>query len=229
MAPKRALFEQFARVGKAVSNPSRLELLDLLSQGEKTVETLARQAGLSVTNTSNHLKELRSATLVESRKDGPYVFYRLADHAVHEFLRALQSLARRRLADVRQIVRDSFDSVDELEPVTGPELVERMRAGDVVVLDVRPVDEYAAGHIPGARSIPLPELERRLEELPREVEVVAYCRSPYCLFAPQAVVLLRERGIPARRLAEGMPDWRAAGLPVAVGAPERSNQTVEDS
>lgn len=218
MGHKRALFEQFARIGKAVSNPARLELLDLLSQGEKAVETLARQTGLSVTNTSNHLKELRSVSLVSTRKEGVYVFYRLANVEVHEFLRGLQSIAHRQLADVRQIVKDYLEKADDLEPVSAPELAERMRGGEVVVLDVRPEDEYAAGHIPGARSIPLPELEQRLGELPQGVEVVAYCRSPYCVFAPEAVAVLHARGVRARRLVEGLPDWRAAGLPVAVGS-----------
>lgn len=216
--PKRALFEHFARIGKAVSSPARLELLDLLAQGEKSVETLARQAGISVTNASNHLKELRTASLVATRKDGPYVFYRLGDPAVHEFLRALQGLAHRRLPDVRQIVQDYFDRLDDLEPVPAPELLERMRAGEVVVLDLRPEDEYAAGHIPGARSIPLKELQERFGELPAGTEVVAYCRGPYCVLAPEAVALLRAHGIHARRLAEGMPDWRARGLPVAIGS-----------
>jgi rhodanese-related sulfurtransferase len=216
--PKKALFQHFARIGKAVSSPARLELLDLLAQGEKPVEALARQAGISVTNASNHLKELRTASLVSTRKDGSYVFYRLADPAVHGFLRSLQDLAHRQLADVRQIVQDYFDRRDELEPIRGPELLERLRAGEVLVLDVRPEDEYAAGHIPGARSMPLRELRERLGELPAGTEVVAYCRGPYCILAPEAVELLRAHGIRARRLAEGMPDWRALGLPVAAGS-----------
>jgi rhodanese-related sulfurtransferase/DNA-binding transcriptional ArsR family regulator len=216
-SPKRALFHHFARIGKAVGSPARLELLDLLAQGEKPVETLARQAGLSVTNTSNHLKELRAASLVSTRKDGPYVFYRLADPSVQEFLRSLQALAHRQLADVRQIVQDYFERPDDLEPVEGETLLDRIRAGDVVVLDVRPEDEYLAGHIPGARSVPLSELEGRLSGLPAGAEVVAYCRGPYCVLAPEAVALLRARGFRARRLADGLPDWAARGLPVATG------------
>jgi rhodanese-related sulfurtransferase/DNA-binding transcriptional ArsR family regulator len=217
-SPKRELFEHFARIGKAVGSPARLELLDLLAQGEKPVETLARQAGLSVTNTSNHLKELRAASLVSTRKDGPYVFYRLADPSVQEFLRSLQALAHRQLADVRQIVQDYFERPDDLEPVEGETLLDRIRAGDVVVLDVRPEDEYLAGHIPGARSVPLSELEARLsDDLPAGAEVVAYCRGPYCVLAPEAVALLRARGFRARRLADGLPDWAARGLPVATG------------
>jgi ArsR family transcriptional regulator len=215
------LFEQFARIGKAVSSAARLELLDLLAQGEKSVETLARQSGLSVTNTSNHLKELRTSGLVATRKDGPYVHYRLADPAVHDFLRCLQEIARRQLAEVRQIVRDYFEEPEALEPVAVSELVERMRADDVVVLDVRPEDEYAFGHIPGAISIPVGELERRLSELPPEKEIVAYCRGPYCVLAPRAVEILRARGFRARRLDEGMPDWHARGLEVAAGTHAR--------
>jgi rhodanese-related sulfurtransferase/DNA-binding transcriptional ArsR family regulator len=216
-SPKRELFDHFARIGKAVGSPARLELLDLLAQGEKPVETLARQAGLSVTNTSNHLKELRAASLVSTRKDGPYVFYRLADPSVQEFLRSLQALAHRQLSDVRQIVQDYFERPDDLEAVEGGTLLDRIRAGEVVVLDVRPEDEYLAGHIPGARSVPLPQLEGSLSDLPAGAEVVAYCRGPYCVLAPEAVALLRARGFRARRLAEGLPDWAARGLPVATG------------
>lgn len=214
---KHALFEQFARIGRAVASPARLELLDLLAQGEKSVETLARQASLSVTNTSNHLKELRSASLVASRKDGLHVYYRLADPAVHDFLRCLQDIARHQLAEVREIVRDYFEARDTLEPMGATELLERMQAGDVLLLDVRPGDEHAAGHIPGAISIPTGELGRRLCELPLDKEIVAYCRGRYCVLALQAVDVLRSRGLRARRLAEGMPDWRRRGLPVAVG------------
>jgi ArsR family transcriptional regulator len=214
---KHHLLEQFARIGKAVSSPARLELLDLLAQGEKPVELLARQASLSVTNTSNHLKELRLSGLVAARKDGPYVHYRLADPAVHDFLRSLQGIARRRLAEVRQIVHDVFEEPEALEPIGAGQLLERMRSDDIVVLDVRPEDEFAAGHIPGAISIPAGELERRLAELPARKEIVAYCRGPYCVLAVRAVDVLRSRGFRALRLEEGMPDWRARGLEVAVG------------
>ena len=214
---KNELLEQFARIGKAVSSSARLELLDLLAQGEKPVETLARQAGLSVTNTSNHLKELRTSGLVTSRKEGTHVYYRLGDPTVHDFLRSLRELARSRLAEARQIIREYFEAPEALEPLGAAELVERARSDDIVVLDVRPEDEYASGHIPGAISIPVSELERRLSELPRGLEVVAYCRGPYCVLALRAVEILRSRGLRARRLREGMPEWRSRGLEVAAG------------
>jgi rhodanese-related sulfurtransferase len=215
---KKELLGHFARIGKAAASPARLEILDLLSQGEKAVETLATQAGLSVTNTSNHLKELRNAALVTSRKDGVHVYYRLADPAVHEFLRCLQDIAVRQLADVRQLVRDYFEEPDALEPVGAGDLLKRLRSDDVIVLDVRPEDEYVAGHIPGALSIPAGELERRLAELPPDREVVAYCRGPYCVMALQAVDVLRSHGFRARRLDVGLPDWRAQGLAVKEGS-----------
>lgn len=216
-AAKHELIHQFARIAKAVSSPARIELLDLLAQGEKPVETLARKAGLSVTNTSNHLKELRTSGLVSTRREGAYVYYRLADPVVHELMRCLQNTAHRQLADVRQIVRDYFDEPEALEPVEAGELLNLMRADDVVVLDVRPEDEYASGHIPGAISMPVGELERRLAEMPADREIVAYCRGPYCVMAIRAVDILRSHGIPARRLEEGIPDWLAAGRPVTVG------------
>lgn len=212
---KHLLLAQFARIGKAVASPVRLELLDLLAQGEKSVEMLARHAGLSVTNTSNHLKELRTAGLVTARREGAFVHYRLTDLAVHEFLRGLQQIAQRQLAEARQIVRDYFVEPDALEPLSAIELLERMRADDVVILDVRPEDEYDAGHIPGALSIPVGELERRVSELPAEKEIVAYCRGPYCVMSLQAVELLRARGYRARRLDEGVPDWRLQGHDVS--------------
>jgi rhodanese-related sulfurtransferase len=217
-ATKHDLFEQFARIGKAVSSASRLELLDLLAQGEKSVEVLARQAGLSVTNTSNHLKELRTAALVASRREGSRIHYRLAAPAVSGFLRRLQEIAAHQLAEVRQIVREYFEEPDAFEPVSVDELCRRMGSDEVVALDVRPQDEYTAGHIPGAISIPLGELERRLSELPPDREIVAYCRGPYCVLALQALELLRASGFSARRLEEGMPDWRSRDLEVTTGA-----------
>jgi rhodanese-related sulfurtransferase len=222
---KRLLLEQFARIGKTVSSPARIELLDLLAQGEKAVETLARQAGLSVTNTSNHLKELRNAALVSTRKDGLYVYYRLAHPAVHAFLRALQDLAASLLAEAREIVDDWRARPDSLEPVDAAELIERVRSEDIVVLDVRPADEYVAGHLPGAISIPVFELDRRLSELPRDREIVAYCRGRYCVMAVKAVDMLRSRGFSARRLEIGPPEWRTQGHAVAVGRAVESDET----
>lgn len=224
---KKELLGQFARIGKAVSSSARLELLDLLDQGEKPVETLAKQAGLSVTNTSNHLKELRNAALVASRKEGLYVYYRLSDPAVHEFLRCLQDIAVRQLAEVREIVNDYFREPDTLEPVAAGDLLERLRTDDVLVLDVRPEDEYASGHIPGALSIPAADLQRRLTELPRDREVVAYCRGPYCVLALQAVKALRSAGYRARRMEGGLPDWRAGGMTVEEASSENEPTTQE--
>ncbi|MDA2916302.1 metalloregulator ArsR/SmtB family transcription factor [Nitrospinae bacterium AH_259_B05_G02_I21] len=214
---KDQLYEQFARIGKALASPKRLELLDLLAQGERRVESLANEASTSLANCSQHLQVLREARLVEARKEGLYVFYRLADEAVSGFWLALRSLAERRLADVERVVRDYFEAPEELEPVGHDELLGRVRHSSVTVLDVRPVEEYRAGHIPGAVSVPLEELERRLSELPRDQEVIAYCRGPYCVFAVHAVELLRKRGFTAYRFEEGIPEWRLAGLPVAVG------------
>jgi rhodanese-related sulfurtransferase len=215
---KHELLEQFARIGRAVASPARLELLDLLAQGEKPVDTLARQAGLSVTNTSNHLKELRNAALVATRKEGVQVHYRLADPAVHDFLRCLQDIATRRLVEARRILDESFREPGSLRPLGAQELWERLGSGEVLVLDVRPEDEYASGHLPGALSVPAAELERRLTELPRDREVVAYCRGPYCVMALEALEVLGAHGFRARRMEVGMPDWRALGLPVAVGS-----------
>jgi rhodanese-related sulfurtransferase len=216
-AVKDGLYEQFARIGKAVANPKRIELLDLLCQGERSVEVLAKAAAMGVTNTSAHLKVLREARLVETRKEGTRVFYRLADETVCSFFLSLRDLATDRLAEVDQVVRDYFEARDELDPVGRAELLARADGGDVIVLDVRPSEEYAAGHIPGAISMPLGELERRLASIPPDAEVVAYCRGRYCVLAPQALSLLHRHGFRARRLEDGFPEWRQAGLPVAVG------------
>jgi rhodanese-related sulfurtransferase len=214
---KDALYEQFARIGKAVAHPKRVELLDLLCQGERSVEVLGKAASMGVTNTSAHLKVLRHARLVETRKEGTRVFYRLAGEAVCGFFFALRDLAHERLAEVEQVVRDYLTARDQMEVVSRAELLARADGGDVVLLDVRPREEYEAGHIPGAVSIPLAELERRLTSLPREAEVVAYCRGPYCVLAPQAVEVLQRHGFRVRRLEDGFPEWRRAGLPVEVG------------
>ena len=215
---KDPLYAQFARIGHAVSAPKRIELLDLLSQGEKTVEQLAAQSDTPLKNTSAHLRALRQARLVETRRAGAHVHYRLADDDVFHFLRCLQTLGRRRLAEVEQVTTAFLTGRDELEPVTSKELRRLMRGGEVTVLDVRPRDEYEAGHVAGALSVPVAELAHRLRELPKSREVIAYCRGPYCVYSLEAVTLLRKRGYEARRAEEGFPDWRAEGLPVASGS-----------
>jgi len=220
---KDALFGHFAQIAGAFASPRRIELIDVLAQGERNVETLAREAGLSVANTSRHLQILKGANLVASRKEGLQVFYRLSDPMVLHGYRALQSLAEARLAEVNRLVKDYFSGADELEPVPKEELLRRVRSRDVVVLDVRPPEEYAAGHIAGALSMPLAELRRCLAELPAKKKIVAYCRGPYCVLAAEAARLLRRRGFAAVRLAEGFPEWRDAGLPIEDGA-SRSDQ-----
>jgi len=215
-SPKDQLYHQFARVGKALSSAARLEILDLLAQGEKTVEQLAAQARLGIKNASAHLRALREARLVETRKEPPYVYYRLASLDVVYLLRALQGLAESRLADVEQISRLYFEDPEEMEPVGAEELLRRLETNAVTVLDVRPSEEYRAGHIPGAVSIPVEELERRLAEIPRDRSVVAYCRGPYCVYALEALEVLRRHGYEARRMAGGLPDWRLAGHPVGT-------------
>ena len=214
---KTAIYEQFARIGKAISNPGRLELLDLLCQGPRTVEALAKEAGLGLANTSQHLKALREARLVEAEKSGLFVTYRLADDQVCRFFRSLRSLAEVRLTEVGEITRRFLDARQGLQPVDREQLLAKMRDGAVTVLDVRPTEEYRAGHLPGALSVPLKELERRLAELPHDREIVAYCRGPYCVLAVEAVEFLSSRGFAAFRLEEGVPDWQAKGFPVAVG------------
>jgi rhodanese-related sulfurtransferase len=214
---KDAVFAEFARIAAAFGSPKRIEIIDLLAQGQRHVEALAREAGLTLANTSRHLQVLKGAGLVTSRKDGLQVFYRLSDHLVLDGYRSLQALARARLAEVDRLVGDYFGNADGLEPVAPAELLRRARARDVVVVDVRPREEYAAGHVAGALSIPLAELERRLTELPAGKRVVAYCRGPYCVLAAEAVGLLRRRGRDAARLTDGYPEWRDAGLPVAIG------------
>lgn len=214
---KTAIYEQFARIGKAISNPSRLELLDLLCQGPRTVEVLANEAKLGLANTSQHLKALRAARLVEAEKAGLYVTYRLADEQVCQFFRALRTLAETRLAEVGAITRQFLEARQGLQPVDRDQLLAKVRDGAVTVLDVRPPEEFRAGHLPGALSIPLKELERRLSELPQDREIVAYCRGPYCVLAVEAVDMLRARGFTAFRLEDGVRDWQARGFPVATG------------
>jgi rhodanese-related sulfurtransferase/DNA-binding transcriptional ArsR family regulator len=212
---KRALFDEFGRIGRALASGRRLELLDVLANGERTVEALAGEVGLSVANTSQHLQILRQAGLVAFRRQGTSIFYRLAAPEVFEFWRILRTLAANRLAEVERLAAAYLGARDVLEPVTRGELARRLEGGDdLVVLDVRPAAEHAAGHLPGAVSIPVGELRRRLAEVPADREVVAYCRGPYCAFAHEAVVLLREEGFTARRLEDGLPEWQAAGLAV---------------
>ena len=212
------VYEQLARIGKVVVHPKRIELLELLCQAERSVETLAAATGLKLTTTSAHLQVMRQARVVETRREGTRVYYRAAGDEVCRFVTALGDLARARLAEVDQILREIGTPGSNAERVTRDDLLARVRAGDVVVLDVRPPEEYEAGHIPGAVSLPLEHLEARLSELDPDVEVVAYCRGPLCLLAPQAVARLRSAGLSARCLDDGMPEWRQARLPVATGA-----------
>ena len=214
-AAKTALFDAFARVAKALASGRRIELVDVLANGERTVEALAGEVGLSVANTSQHLQILRQAGLVGSRRQGTSVHYRLAGPEVFELWRTLRTLAASRLAEVERLAVAYLGGRDDLEPVTREELARRLEDGDdLVVLDVRPAAEYAAGHLPGAVSIPVGELRRRLAELPADREVVAYCRGPYCALAHEAVELLRDEGFAARRLEDGLPEWQAARLAV---------------
>ena len=214
-AAKTALFDEFARVAKALASGRRIELLDVLANGERTVESLAIEVGLSVANTSQHLQVLRQAGLVATRREGTSVHYRLAGPEVLELWRTLRTLAASRLAEVERLAVAYLGGRDDLEPVTREELARRLEDDDdLVVLDVRPAAEYAAGHLPGAVSIPVGELRRRLAELPADREVVAYCRGPYCAFAHEAVELLRDEGFAARRLEDGLPEWQAARLAV---------------
>jgi rhodanese-related sulfurtransferase/DNA-binding transcriptional ArsR family regulator len=212
---KRALFDEFGRIGKALASGRRIELLDVLANGERTVEAVAGEVGLSVANTSQHLQILRQAGLVSTRREGTSIHYRLAGPEVFELWRTLRTLAGARLVEVERLAAAYLDARDELEPVTRQELARRLEDGDrLVVLDVRPAAEYAAGHLPGAVSIPVGELRRRMAELPGDREIVAYCRGPYCAFAHEAVGMLREEGFAARRLEDGLPEWQAAGLAV---------------
>ena len=221
---KDRLYGQFARIGKALSNPHRLELLELLAQGERTVESLAGEIGLSLANASQHLQALRQASLVESRKHGLYVYYRLADPAVTDISRAVRTIAEHRLAELDRLVRDHFGDRSSAEAIGMEELLKRARSRDVVILDTRPASEYIAGHIAGAISVPVEELQRRLRQLPKNKEYVAYCRGPYCVYADNAVEILRSKGRRAQRLLDGFPEWRAAGLPVETGVDDGASR-----
>ena len=214
---KDRLYGQLARLGKALSSPHRLEMLELLAQGERTVESLATELELSIANVSQHLQALKHAALVESRKQGLFVHYRLADPDVFELSRVIRSVASRRLADFERVVREHFSARDDADAVDVDELLNLVRSKKVVVVDTRPASEYASGHIAGAISVPVDQLHQRLKELPRGTAYVAYCRGPYCVYADRAVEVLRSNGRRARRLLEGFPEWRAAGLPVIHG------------
>ena len=214
-AAKTALFDEFARAAKALASGRRIELVDVLANGERTVEALASEVGLSVANTSQHLQVLRQPGLVTARRQGTSVHYRLAGPEVFQLWQALRTMAAGRLAEVERLAAAYLGARDQLEPVTRQELARRLQDGDrLVVLDVRPAAEHAAGHLPGAVSIPVDELRRRLAELPGDREIVAYCRGPYCAFAHEAVAVLREAGLQARRLEDGFPEWQAAGLAI---------------
>jgi ArsR family transcriptional regulator len=215
--PKAVMFSEFASVAKAVAHPRRLALLEQLAQGERSVEVLADRTQLSVANASQHLQQMRRAGLLAARRQGKYILYRLADDAVLELIALLCRIAERNLAAVDHVVRNYFHDRDSMEPVSRATLADRIRAGLVTVLDVRPEDEFQLGHLPGSINIPLRELKQRLSELAPKREVVAYCRGPYCVLSYEAVALLRARGFKARRLEDGLPEWRAAGLPVETG------------
>jgi rhodanese-related sulfurtransferase/DNA-binding transcriptional ArsR family regulator len=228
--PKQALYAQFAEVAKALGHGHRLEILELLAQRERSVEALAERAGLSVANASQHLRLMRQAGLLASRRDGKHILYRLSDPAVLDLVAALHRVGESNLAQVREIVGGYFHERDALEPVSRTELARRLEDGLVTVLDVRPEDEFSAGHLPQAINIPLRELARQLRRLPKSREVVAYCRGPYCVLAFEAVALLRERGFKVRRLEDGYPEWKAAGLPIAFGekAPRPAARAEEE-
>jgi rhodanese-related sulfurtransferase/DNA-binding transcriptional ArsR family regulator len=213
-SPKQVLFAHFAAVAKTLGNAHRLELLEQLAQGERSVEILARKTGLTVANASQHLQHMRRAGLVTSRRDGTFIHYRLTGDDTLDVLSAIRKLAERNLAEVERVVRGYFQDRDGMEPVSRKELDKRLREGSVTVLDVRPADEFALGHVRGAISMPLRELEARMKELDPAKEIVAYCRGAYCVFSFEAVAKLRSHGFTARRLEEGLPEWRAAGLPV---------------
>ena len=215
---KHDLFTQFARVGKALGNGNRLELLEYLAQGERSVDELSKVSGLTIANTSQHLQQLRQSGLVSSRKEGLKVFYMLSGDDVVSLLDALRGVAQRHVADVERLVNSYLTVRDDLEPLPRHELLERVREGLVTVLDVRPPEEYAAGHLPGAMNVPLTELEQYLEALSPDQEIVAYCRGPHCVLAFDAVAKLRKKGLRARRLEDGYPEWKTAGFPVEVSS-----------
>jgi rhodanese-related sulfurtransferase/biotin operon repressor len=213
---KDAIYDEFARVAKALAHRHRIELIDLLAQAERSVEELAQETGLPIANISQHLQVLRGAQMVEIRRQGTHKFYRITDGSVFNIWRSMRAFGEKHVAEVERVVNTYLDEPDQLEPLNAQELKERIKDGEVVVLDVRPENEFQAGHIKGAISIPIDQLKRRLRELPQRKEIVAYCRGPYCVYAHEAVKKLSASGFKARRLASGFPDWRALGLPVAA-------------
>lgn len=216
LGPKQRVFVGLAEIAQALGHAHRLELLEHLGQGERSVDDLAARTGLTVANTSRHLQLLRRAALVEGRREGKRVFYRLSgEEAVVGLLRALSRVGEQNSAEIARVMTTYFRARDELEPVSRDELVDRLRSGTATVLDVRPEDEFRQGHLPGALNIPLGQLERRLAELPADQEIVAYCRGPWCVLSFEAVAALRQRGYRARRLVDGFPEWKVAGLPIA--------------
>jgi rhodanese-related sulfurtransferase/DNA-binding transcriptional ArsR family regulator len=219
---KNQLYEQFARIGKALSSAHRLELLEVLAQGEHSVEAIARETDMSIANASQHLQVLRAAQLVEVRREGVYIYYRLADEQVFSLWQTMRHVGEARIAEIDRIVDTYLHDRNQLQPIGALELLQRLVEDTIILLDVRPAEEYIAGHLPNALSMPVTELEARLSELPQDKEIVAYCRGPYCVFADEAVALLRSNGYSAHRLEQGLPDWRALGLPVESGKGEHS-------
>lgn len=226
---KDSAYGQLARIGKALSSPKRLELLDLLCQTDRTVEILARETEMSVANTSQHLQLLEAARMVQAKKHGRFVVYSLDDALVSDFFRAFRVLAEDRLTEIEHLRRRFLQGNGDLNPVDGETLIERVKRSEVVVIDVRPIEEYKTAHIPGALALPLDELKRRLSKLPRNQEIVAYCRGPYCVLAIDAVRVLRAHGLRAHRLEAGVQDWRALGLPVATGMEQGSIKGLQRS
>jgi rhodanese-related sulfurtransferase/DNA-binding transcriptional ArsR family regulator len=217
LGPKQTLFAQFAAIAKTLGHGHRLELLEQLAQGERVVEVLAQRTGLSIANASQHLQRLRRAGLLKTRRQGKFVYYTLADDGILDVLSALRRIAERNVAEVERVVRSYFNKLDDLEPVTRKQLLRMIREEAVMVLDVRPPDEFALGHVLGAVNIPLRALKERLSEINPDREIVAYCRGEYCVLSFEAVALLRARGFKVRRLEEGLPEWRAAGMPIKRG------------
>lgn len=220
---KDAIYSHFAALTKALASPKRIEIIDLLCQGEKTVEAISAQAGIALKNTSAQLKELKAARLVETRRDGKYVYYRLADQSVADFWTTLRSFGHARITEIRKITQEAMNTTDILEEMTRKELLAKARSGDVLLLDVRPADEFDAGHLPFAVSVPVGEIATHLKSFPKHKQIVAYCRGPYCFFAKEAVELLRRRGFRASQLKDSVHDWRIAGLPIERPQPTASN------